>query len=60
MFLFSLFHLEGYRIRLNNHSVNVSGMLRYFESQQSSTFRGLKASPRFSLVAKNSARWPYA
>ena len=43
MFLsFSLFHLEGYRIRLNNQPVNVSGMLRYFESQQSSTFRGLK------------------
>ena len=42
MFLsFSLFHLEGYRIRLNNQPV--SGMLRYFESQQSSTFRGLKA-----------------
>ena len=42
MFLsFSLFHLEGYRIRLNNQPV--SGMLRHFESQQSSIFRGLKA-----------------
>ena len=42
MFLsFSLFHLEGYRIRLNNQPV--SGMLRHFESQQCSIFRGLKA-----------------
>ena len=38
---FSLFHLEGYRIRLNNQPV--SGMLRHFESQQCSVFRGLKA-----------------
>ena len=38
---FSLFHLEGYRIRLNNQPV--SGMLRHFESQQCSIFRGLKA-----------------
>ena len=42
MFLsFSLFHLEGYRIRLNNRPV--SGMLRHFECQQCSIFRGLKA-----------------
>ena len=42
MFLsFSLFHLEGYQIRLNNQPV--SGMLRYLESQQSSTFIELKA-----------------
>ena len=42
MFLsFSLFHLEGYQIRLNNQLV--SGMLRYLESQQSSTFIELKA-----------------
>ena len=42
MFLsFSLFHLEGYRIRLNNQPVG--GMLRHFESQQCSIFRGLKA-----------------
>ena len=41
MFLsFSLFHLEGYRIRLNNQPV--SGMHRHFESQQCSVFRGLK------------------
>ena len=38
---FSLFHLEGYRIRLNNQPV--SGMLRYSEGQQRSTFSGLKA-----------------
>ena len=42
---FSLFHLEGYRIRLNNQPV--SGMVRYFESQQSSTLRGLKAIFRY-------------
>ena len=42
MFLsFSLFQLEGYRIRLNNQPV--SGMLIHFESQQRSIFRGLKA-----------------
>ena len=40
-FSFSLFQLEGYRIRLNNQPV--SGMLRHFESQQCSIFRGLKA-----------------
>ena len=42
MFLsFSLFHLGGYRIRLNNRPV--SGMFRHFESRQCSIFRGLKA-----------------
>ena len=41
MFLFSLFHLEGYRIRSNDQPV--SGMLSYFKSQQSSTFRELLA-----------------
>ena len=38
---FSLSHLKGYRIRLNNQPV--SGMLRCFESKQSFTLRGLKA-----------------
>ena len=45
---FSLFHLEGYRIRLNNQPV--SGMLRHFESQQSSTFSWLKAI--FSMISR--------
>ena len=35
----SLFHLQGYQIRLNDQPV--SGMSSYFESQQSSTFREL-------------------
>ena len=38
---FSLFHLEGYRIRLNDQPV--SSMLSHFESQEISTFRELKA-----------------
>ena len=41
--IISLFHLEGYRIRLNNRPRPVSGMLRHFESRQCSIFRGLKA-----------------
>ena len=40
MFLsFSLFHLDGYRIRLNDQPV--SGTPSYFESQQSSSLREL-------------------
>ena len=42
MFLsFSLFHLEGYRIRLDDQPA--SGMLSHFESKQSSPFRELNA-----------------
>jgi len=38
MFLsFSLFHLEGYRVRLNDQPV--SGMLSHFESQQEFYFQ---------------------
>ena len=38
MFLsFSLFHLEGYRVRLNDQPV--SGMLSHFKSQQEFDFQ---------------------
>ena len=61
MFLsFSLFHSEGYRIRLSDPPV--SGMPNYLRVNRVGPGQRIfiTASPQFSLVAQNSECRPYA